>query len=204
MSDERYSPESWQRQYSPVADWDQTFRDRQWDCLADLSETARHALVAGYVHKFVRQGQVLDVGCAEGALIDYLHTSRIEYTGFDISPTAIHRAQARRPSIRLFSCSVEDFAPPEGLQYDVVIFSDVLSVLKRPIEMIDRYYSFLRPAGHFIFCQFQSVRPDGNGAVITRMFEAELAAGRYRAAARSEALDVDTGRKWRIYCLSQA
>jgi len=202
VSGERYTPESWQRQYSPVDDWDETFRNGNWDDLGDLSQAARHALIAGYVHKLVRRGHVLDAGCGEGVLIDYFDTARIEYTGFDISRTAIQRAQEQHPSARLCSSSIEDFVPPAGVQYDAVIFNDSLSTLKSPIEMIDRYSAFVRPAGYIIVSQYQSPNPLGNGALLTRMFEAELAAGRYRVAVRTEVVNRDTDRRWRSYCLT--
>jgi 2-polyprenyl-3-methyl-5-hydroxy-6-metoxy-1,4-benzoquinol methylase len=201
LSNERYTPESWQRQYSPVPDWDETFRNGQWKTLGDLSQTARHAVIAGYVHKLVRRGHVLDAGCGEGVLIEYFDPARIEYTGFDISPTAIQRAKERHPGLRLSSCPIEAFAPPDGVKYDVVIFNDSLSTLKHPLEMVDRYASFLTPSGFIIVSQYQPADPSHNGAVLTRMFEAELEAGRYHMMVRSEVLNPDTDRTWRSYCL---
>jgi 2-polyprenyl-3-methyl-5-hydroxy-6-metoxy-1,4-benzoquinol methylase len=203
LTSERYTPESWQRQYSPVTDWDETFRNRQWDALGDLSQSARHALIAGYVHRLVSRAHVLDAGCGEGVLIDYLDVGRVEYTGFDVSPTAIERAQEKHPAARLFSCSIEDFTPSDGIRYGIVIFNDSLSTLKYPIEMIDRYFSFLQPRGYIIVSQFQPPNPKDNGALLTQMFEAELAAGRYLVDVRSEVVNLDTGRKWRSYCLRQ-
>ena len=201
MKSERYTPESWQRQYSPVADWDETFRNGQWHALGELSQTARHAIVAGYVHKLVGRGHVLDAGCGEGVLIDYFDPARIEYTGFDLSPTAIQRAKERHPGLRLSSCAIEAFVPPEGLRYDAVIFNDSLSTLKQPMEMLDRYWSFVTPAGFIIISQFQPAEANHNGALLTRMFEAELEAGRYELMVRSEVLNPDTNRRWRSYCL---
>ena len=203
MSGERYTPESWQQQYSPVADWDETFRNGQWCALGDLSQTARHAIIAGYVHKLVKRGHVLDAGCGEGVLIDYLDPARIEYTGFDLSPTAIQRATDRHPGMRLSSCAIEAFVPPEGLRYDVVVFNDSLSTLKQPFEMIDHYWSFLAPTGFMVISQYQPAEPYHNGALLTRMFEAELDAGRYEVMVRSEVLNPDTNRRWRSYCLKR-
>lgn len=203
MNGQRYTPESWQKQYTPVADWDETFRNRQWDALGDLSQTVRHAVIAGYVHKLLRVGRALDAGCGEGVLIDYLDPARVEYTGFDLSPTAIQRAQERYPKANLFACSIEDFAPPKGLEYDVVIFNDSLSTLRNPIGMIDRYWQFVNAGGFIIVSQYQPPEPGSNGGLLTRMLEAELAAGRCRVRVRSEVLNLDTDRKWRSYCLKR-
>ncbi len=204
MSSERYTPEAWQSQYSPVTNWDETFRNNQWEQLGSLMQTPRHATIAGYIHKLVRQGHILDAGCGEGVLIDYLDATRIEYTGFDISPTAIKRALERYPKMHLLSCSMEEFIPPSGEQYDQVIFNDSLATLANPIETIDRFYSYLRPSGHVVVSQFQPPDPNANGAIFTRMFEAEIAAGRYLIRARSEVENRDTGQKWRSYCLGRA
>lgn len=201
MNNERYTPESWQRQYSPVANWDETFRNGQWNGLGDLSQTVRHAVIAGYVHKLVKKGHILDAGCGEGVLIDYFDPARIECTGFDLSPTAIQRAKERHPGVRLFCCSIEDFIPPEDIKYNVVIFNDSLSTLKQPLEMIDRYWRFLDATGFTIVSQYQPAEPNSNGALLTRMFEAELDAGRYNVMVRSEVVNLDTNRKWRTYCL---
>lgn len=203
MKSERYTPESWQQKYSPVVDWDATFRNGQWSALGDLSQTARHAIIAGYVHKLVRRGHVLDAGCGEGVLIDYFDPARIEYTGFDLSPTAIQTAKERHPGMCLSSCAIEAFVPPEGVRYDVVIFNDSLSTLGQPIEMIDRYWSFVAPAGFMIVSQYQPAEPHHNGALLTRMFEAELDAGRYQVMVRSEVLNPETNRRWRSYCLKR-
>lgn len=202
MSSERYTPEAWQQQCNPAPDWEETFRVGQWSSLGELSQSARYAVIAGYVHRLIEGGHVLDAGCGEGVLINYLDRSRLEYTGFDISLTAVCRAKEHYPSARLFRCSIEDFVPPEGVYYDIIIFNESLATLKRPIEMIDQFYSFLRPGGHIIVSQFQPENQNDNGALLTRMFEAELAAGRYRIVVRSEVLNPDTGRKWRCYCLN--
>jgi 2-polyprenyl-3-methyl-5-hydroxy-6-metoxy-1,4-benzoquinol methylase len=204
LTSERYTPESWQRQYSPVPDWDATFRNGQWSNLGSLSQTARHAVVAGYIHKLVPRGHVLDAGCGEGVLIEYLDLGRIQYTGFDLSPTAIERARVVYPNVGLLSCSIEEFTPPDGVHYDLVAFNDSLATLEAPIEMLDRYFSFLRPGGHVVVSQFQPPDPNANGALFTRMFEAELEARRYPALVRSEVLNRDTGQRWRSYCLGQA
>jgi 2-polyprenyl-3-methyl-5-hydroxy-6-metoxy-1,4-benzoquinol methylase len=204
MSSERYTPESWRRQYSPVSNWDETFRNRQWDRLGDLSQASRHAVVAGYAHKLKRGGRILDAGCGEGVLIDFLDATNIEYAGFDISPTAIGRALERYPKMRLFHCSIEEFTPPDNEQYDQVIFNDSLASLANPIETIDRFAPYLRPSGHIVVSQFQPIDPNANGAIFTRMFEAEIEAGRYSVIVKTEVANLSTGQRWRSYCLAKS
>ena len=74
---------------APGVNWDQTFREGKWEYLHSIAETPRYAAVAGYVHKLLRRGNLLDAGCGEGLLVDYLDINRIRYTGFDLSPISV-------------------------------------------------------------------------------------------------------------------
>jgi hypothetical protein len=51
---------------APLVNWDQTFREVKWEYLHSIAETPRYAAVAGYVHKLLRQGNLLDAGCSDG------------------------------------------------------------------------------------------------------------------------------------------
>ena len=51
---------------APLVNGDQTFREAKWEYLHSIAETPRYAAVAGYVHKLLRQGDLLDAGCGEG------------------------------------------------------------------------------------------------------------------------------------------
>lgn len=184
-------------------DWEETFRQHAWDFLADIAETPRYAVVAGYVHKLMHRGHVLDAGCGEGVLLQYLDISRFHYTGFDLSPTAIDRARQRYDVAKFASSPIETFIPPENEKYDIIIFNEVLSQIEHPIKELDRFFTFLKPGGHVIISLFQS-RPEGMGAITTRMLEAELAARRMASVAAAEVLNCDTGLRWKIYCLRAA
>lgn len=186
---------------TPVADWDLTYREGNWDYLASIAETPRYAAVAGYVHKLVRHGCVLDAGCGEGLLVDYLDLGRLTYTGFDLSTTAIDRARKRYSGVTLFPCSLDEFAPANGEKYDIIVFNEVLTSIDRSHEILDRYFTFLAPSGHIVLSQFQNSNPTSNASIFTGTLEAEIAAGRYHVAARSQTLNCDTGFSWNVYCL---
>jgi 2-polyprenyl-3-methyl-5-hydroxy-6-metoxy-1,4-benzoquinol methylase len=190
------------QQRSPGSiDWDASYRQRDWDYLAGIGETPRYSVVAGYIHKLAPRGHILDAGCGEGVLIDYLDLSRIEYTGFDLSPTAIDRARERYDVAKLVSAPIETFLPPENEQYDVIVFNEVLSQVEHPIKELERFFTFLKPGGHVIISLFQSPRPEARGAIATRMLEAEIAARGIAPAAAAETLNCDAGLRWKIYCL---
>jgi 2-polyprenyl-3-methyl-5-hydroxy-6-metoxy-1,4-benzoquinol methylase len=186
---------------APGVNWDQTFREGKWEYLHSIAETPRYAAVAGYVHKLLRKGNLLDAGCGEGLLVDYLDINRIRYTGFDLSPTAIHRAREQYGALTFLPCSFDDFTPPGRETYDVIVFNEALTSLERPIEILNRFYAFLRPSGHIIISQFQHPDPNSNAMVFTRALGVEIAAGRYLDVTKSEVLNCETGLRWRVYCL---
>jgi 2-polyprenyl-3-methyl-5-hydroxy-6-metoxy-1,4-benzoquinol methylase len=204
LSSERRNPDPSQ-QLSPVPlDWDASYRQHNWDYLAGIGETPRYSVVAGYIHKLMRRGHVLDAGCGEGILIDYLDLSRIEYSGFDLSRTAIDRARQRYGAVNLFCSSIETFIPPANDHYDMIVFNEVLSQVEHPIKELDRFSAFLKPSGHVIVSLFQSPRPEARGTIATRVLEAEIAARRIAPVSAAEVLNCDTGLRWKIYCLPGA
>jgi len=202
---ERDGPADCPREEAPGfiewVDWEESFRCGTWDYLAEIGETPRYAAVAGYVHKLLRRGRILDVGCGEGVLLDYLDLSRIEYSGFDVSPTAVERARRRRADAKLFVGSMDEFEPPAAEQYDVIVFNEALSTVRWPIATLRRFHPFLRPSGHMVISQFQNPNAQSNGARFTRMFKAEIEAGRMHPIMTSEVLNCDNGLRWTIYCL---
>lgn len=201
MSGEHRDLDSSPQRYPKPRDWDASYRQGDCDYFAGIAETPRYAAVAGYVHKFVQEGYILDAGCGEGGLLEYLGLSRLQYTGFDLSPTAIDRARQRYRGINLICCSLDEFVPRQGERYDVIVFNEVLTSLKNSIEILNRFYTFLQPSGHIVISQFQNSDPDSNAFIFTQIFEAEIAAGRYPVVAKSEVLNCETGRRWRVYCL---
>lgn len=201
MTAERKNPELPHEDPFNLTEWEETFRQHNWDYLAKIEETPRYSVIAGYIHKLIHDGRILDAGCGEGVLVDYLDLSRIAYTGFDLSPTAIDRARQRYGGLNLFSSPIETFIPPENERFDIIVFNEVLSQLGHPIRELDRFTAFLKPGGHVIISLFQSPRPEARGAVATRILEAEMAARRIAPVAAAEVLNCETGLRWKIYCL---
>ena len=201
MTIEQKNPGSPQERPFSLIDWEATFQQHSWDYLAEIGETPRYSVVAGYIHKLMRRGHILDAGCGEGVLIDYLDLSRIEYSGFDLSPTAIDRARQRYAVVNLISSPIETFIPPANEHYDIIVFNEVLSQVEHPIKELDRFSTFLRPGGHVIISLFQGARPQARGAVATRVLETEITARRIAAVAAAEVLNCDTGLRWKVFCL---
>src|SRR5688500_6387809 len=134
--------------YKQIDDWGQSFRDDRWDYLANLSELLRYALIAGHIYKQLPGERVLDAGCGAGILVDYLDLERVDYTGFDLSTTAVGRAQKRlRRGGVVFECPIEEFQPPSGTKYGAIVFNEALQVTETPLESIDRFRKFLTDQG---------------------------------------------------------
>ena len=201
MSLEEDSYDRWRQTYNKSIDWDESFRDGRWDYLADIGELPRYGLVAGYVHKLLGQGRVLDVGCGEGILVDYLDLERMEYTGFDLSETAITRAHTRVRRGTAFQCLIEDFQAPEGTTYDAVVFNESLQLTETPLELIDRYRGFLTERGFIVISLFKNANEAANGPRLARFLMAECAKGKYFLIDQAEAVSVSRNLAWRIFVI---
>jgi 2-polyprenyl-3-methyl-5-hydroxy-6-metoxy-1,4-benzoquinol methylase len=201
LTGERYTREAWQQQYNPIGDWDDTFRRGQWAHLAGKAEIPHYALIAGYAHKLIGSGRVLDAGCGEGVLIDYLDLGRLDYVGFDISETAISRARLRSPKARLLVTSVDEFQTDRAPGYDAIIFNEVLPAVQDPLGVLDRFLDILNPNGIAIISLYQSPDEQANARILTRMLEAELALERYTVVAKAVATSSREPMTWNIYCL---
>jgi 2-polyprenyl-3-methyl-5-hydroxy-6-metoxy-1,4-benzoquinol methylase len=182
-------------------DWEETFRRGDWDFLAGMGEVPRNALVAGYIHRLAHRGRILDVGCGEGVLLDYLDLGRIDYCGFDVSSTAIERARRRGAKAKLFVASMDDFEPSKGERYDMVVFNEALSHSPRPIETLRRFSAYTKISGHVLISQFQTFKPRSDGAFFSALFKAEIEAGRISPIYTAEVKNCDNGLRWTLYCL---
>jgi 2-polyprenyl-3-methyl-5-hydroxy-6-metoxy-1,4-benzoquinol methylase len=201
LTGERYTREAWQQQYNPIGDWDEMFRRGEWDHLAGKPEIPHYALIAGYAHKLIGRGRLLDAGCGEGVLIDYLDHGRLDYVGFDISETAISRARLRSPSARLLVSSIDEFPLDQERPIDAIIFNEVLPAVQDPLGVLDRFLDILNAGGIAIVSLYQSPDERANARILTRMLETELALERYTVVAKAVVTSSREQMTWNVYCL---
>ena len=92
------------------AQWNKEFSSGRWNCLdSDPTERARHAVIGMYCQKYFSKGNILDVGCGEGTLTDFLSSDqRKKYLGIDISSKAIKIAKSKR-KLNFQCVAAEDF-----------------------------------------------------------------------------------------------
>jgi 2-polyprenyl-3-methyl-5-hydroxy-6-metoxy-1,4-benzoquinol methylase len=130
--------------------WDEQYAAGRWDFMAALPGVAHYAVITGYIHFLKPHSAVLDVGCGEGILLNWLRPyGYARYVGVDVSSVAIARAESKQDSITSFRCGdAESFDP--GETFDVIVFNEVLYYLHDPLSGARRFGTFLKPDGILI------------------------------------------------------
>ncbi len=94
--------------------------------------TYKRHLVAGLVEE---GSSVLDVGCGDGLLLEFLVQSRgVKACGVDISGTAVEKARQRGLDVYRADITSEDFS--EGRVFDYIVISEVLEHLAHPEDLV--------------------------------------------------------------------
>jgi 2-polyprenyl-3-methyl-5-hydroxy-6-metoxy-1,4-benzoquinol methylase len=138
--------------------WDKEWSSGAWTYQETVPvERARIAVIGGvFVPMFApgRNASILEIGCGEGAVTDFLPDSlKAHYVGVDISKEAIMIAKTkRRPPIRFVHAAAHRFEPNH--KFDIVIFSEVLYYTEYE-KIIDQYLNYLNPKGVVIISIFQ-------------------------------------------------
>jgi SAM-dependent methyltransferase len=151
--------------------WESQYRDGHWTFLEELEQMTRYSVIAGYLQSLKRGGNLLDVGCGEGILLDRLGANDFsKYVGIDISQTAIELARKKRGDrSAFFQADAEQFIPAES--FDAIIFNEVLYYFADPLAVAQRYSSRLRPGGVLISSLYMdSERARATARLLKRAF----------------------------------
>lgn len=133
-----------------AATFDKEYNKGEWNFLNQLPiERSRCSLVSVLCDSYIpRNGSILDIGCGEGVLSDYLHRSyKKNYLGIDFSSKAIEIAVQKRPKLAFLQADAIAFKPTH--QYDAIIFNEMLYYVKHS-ETVQYYTNFLSPQGIII------------------------------------------------------
>ena len=123
---------------------------------------------------FGRQAQpgvlphVLDIGCATGALLEYLKNRGWRATGVEISPSAEYARNTRKLDVRDIPLEENNF-PPET--FDAVLASHFIEHLNDPRSFLDETHRILKQDGRVFI-----TTPNIAG------FQARLFGGQWRSA----------------------
>ncbi|MHC4518520.1 MAG: glycosyltransferase [Planctomycetota bacterium] len=131
------SPPLWDRQYRDYVETQRRFYDTQapkWDAWRRLNLGYHQQIVHQYQLMVPPDAHVLEIGCATGELLASLAPS--QGVGVDISPRMIEQAREKSADkpLEFVAGPIEEW-DPEGRQFDFIILSDVVGLL-RDIELV--------------------------------------------------------------------
>lgn len=134
--------------------WEREFAQGSWDYLDSSSiERARHAIIGMYCQTLKPSGSILDIGCGEGTLFDFLNDAQKDaYCGVDISSVAIAKAQKKRKGNFVVADALE-FLPKK--KYDAIILNEVLYYLDE-IAVLKKYAGQLKNNGILIISLYRT------------------------------------------------
>lgn len=183
-----YQPESWS-----VAKWDQSYASGQLTYFSGLDELARYSTLIGYLTFLSDKPSVLDVGCGPGLLRQRLDDELFStYTGIDLSPEAIRRAQSLSDDRTSFVCgNFLDFAGPK---VDIVVLNEVLYFAPSPPQMLDHVASLLHDGGLLLTSMWRHPGDRALWRLLDQRFEALDAVRVSNEASRL------APKGWRISC----
>jgi SAM-dependent methyltransferase len=98
------------------------------------------------VERYVRPGQLLDIGSGDGSFVHHMARHGWDATGIDPSPAALQFAGHCRSGGRFLQGSLEDYAGSAG-SLDLITMWQVLEHIGQPRQALRRCHDLLRPGG---------------------------------------------------------
>lgn len=146
----------------PKQKWENEYSAHLWDCLRNEEERPRYSVVLGFCMFACRNKRVLDAGCGNAILLDYLKSCGYEnYLGIDISEAAIKDNQVKADDrTRFIAANIEEYIPPG--KFDCIVFNECLYYLSDPLAVLQKYRAVLAKDGIMIVSMFISNRRIAN------------------------------------------
>jgi len=139
--------------------FDKDYNKGKWDYLNQIPvERSRCSLISVACDSYIpKNASILDIGCGEGVLTDYLHRSmKRNYVGIDFSQKAIDIALEKRPKLQFFREDAVKYKPTR--LYDAIVFNEVLYYVKHN-EVMKYYSDYLTPQGIIIISNWYLDNP---------------------------------------------
>lgn len=136
--------------------WDAEFANGKWDYLGQVAiERARNSVIIGvFAHHFALNGRILDIGCGEGALADFLNEDQKKlYLGLDLSSEAVRIAKQKRSHLNFLVSDAEKYLPLPGHQANVIVFNEMLYYMDH-VKVLQQYSGnqYLAKDGIIVIC----------------------------------------------------
>ncbi len=200
----------------PLAKWNDAAGD--WQDLRLQRQAPRYREIARLVELYGAKGKILDVGCGEGVLLDYLNLANVsQYTGIEASATAISGVILTRAQDKVERLTAEQYQPSPS-SWDVVVLNEMLYYLQDPAAIIDKFARGLTKNGALVIsiCQKKdslNARALARKLLLwlclpgvvrgnrhcTRIVESHFQKGRYHVRDRFEVNGEIGMDPWRIY-----
>lgn len=127
-----------------------------WRGLDDDTNRPRYEAIVSLIPSSC---SVLDVGCGEGVLSDYLpHANRLKYTGIEPVEEAAIKGRRQR-GVKIISATAEQFAGSD--KYDFIVFNEMLYYCSNPVKVLTKFSGMLAPGGRMIISIY--LRPENIG-----------------------------------------
>jgi len=142
----------WTKRSAPARQrmWDQQYASGFGDLLSRREEQQRYATLVDFMVSAEKNQAILDVGCGEGILLDFLEPFGYQqYLGFDFSAVAIQNASKRANARATFVRGSAESFVPDG-RFDCIVFNECLYYLPDPMPVLRRFVPYLARDGVII------------------------------------------------------
>jgi ubiquinone/menaquinone biosynthesis C-methylase UbiE len=139
--------------------WDSEYASGFGERLKLPGEAEHHRKLVELLVEAGKNKKILDVGCGEGLILDYLKNYE-SYLGLDFSEVALRAASSRVDAKTAFVQGAAESFVPEG-DFDAIVFNESLYYFKKPLKVARHYARFLRRDGVMavsIFTKTEKVR----------------------------------------------
>ena len=137
--------------------WDQQWRSGQWEYMDKVAVERSKIAVMGVLVQIYSNatGSVLDIGCGEGSLADFLTPEqKHKYVGVDLSKEAVLSGRRKRKGLRFVHAAAHQFRPrQERMHYDTIVFADMLYYVEYE-NVLKQFNGYLSPNGVLVVSIF--------------------------------------------------
>ena len=185
-------------------DWEEQYKSGRWQYLHEAREMGRYALIASYIRAFTERPRVLDLGCGEGILAEYLEWVGIEhYVGLDVSPTAVAAAKVDPAKSTMIAADMQTHEFPARERFDAIVFNEVLSYPQAPMQVVDKYRLLLSPEGIVVVSMWHAPEPNSPYRRKCDAVWQALDSGPWKRLDEMAITKIPSGRVWRLRAMKR-